>query len=342
MKKQFVSGIFLLMLFSSIVGSARALNREADKKYADKVAKIERGIATTLTTAVIPILPSKGSWFSRIGKWVSGKVAAAVCVGGEVGVGIGSIYWEVHAADPPSPNFTEVFQPRSRNLTAFYNTLNITEEAWSFPELSAILNFTEDAIKTAEFQEALTITLERHASAVTSGDIDAIRLQSSAIIDYGNDLISLLSEMKTSASTLDPLWNDFWTLNNVTITASNITLLQQEVAQNGLPPSEQEGFKVLLATDTEIQQFTSELLAIDPVLAAQTTPINLTITIGDMSPLYNLVEQARFYLGVGGLVIQVDKLSLLAPYFGLASTILVAAVASAIYVKRVKHRKDKQ
>jgi len=32
----------------------------------------------------------------------------------------------------------------------------------------------------------------------------------------------------------------------------------------------------------------------------------------------------------------------LAPYIGLASTIVVATVAAAIYVKRVKRRKEKQ
>jgi len=45
---------------------------------------------------------------------------------------------------------------------------------------------------------------------------------------------------------------------------------------------------------------------------------------------------------VGGFVVPVDKFGLLAPYIGLASTILVATVATAIYVKRVKRRKEKQ
>lgn len=45
---------------------------------------------------------------------------------------------------------------------------------------------------------------------------------------------------------------------------------------------------------------------------------------------------------VGGIWVPVDKLALLAPYFGLASTILVATVATAIYVKRVKRKKKKQ
>jgi hypothetical protein len=46
--------------------------------------------------------------------------------------------------------------------------------------------------------------------------------------------------------------------------------------------------------------------------------------------------------GVGGVAIPIDKFGLLAPYIGVASTIIVAAVATTIYVKRVKHRKEKQ
>jgi hypothetical protein len=47
-------------------------------------------------------------------------------------------------------------------------------------------------------------------------------------------------------------------------------------------------------------------------------------------------------LPVGGIWIPVDKFGLLAPYIGLASTILVATAATAVYVKRVKRRKEKQ
>jgi hypothetical protein len=46
--------------------------------------------------------------------------------------------------------------------------------------------------------------------------------------------------------------------------------------------------------------------------------------------------------GVGGVVIPVDKFGLLSPFIGLASTIVVATVATTIYVKRVKRRKEKQ
>ena len=55
---------------------------------------------------------------------------------------------------------------------------------------------------------------------------------------------------------------------------------------------------------------------------------------------------ARLFFGetetVGGIVVPVDKFGLLAPYIGLASTILAATVATAVYVKCVKRRKEKQ
>ena len=45
---------------------------------------------------------------------------------------------------------------------------------------------------------------------------------------------------------------------------------------------------------------------------------------------------------VGGVVIPIDKSTLLVPYIGLASTTIVVAAAIAIYVKRAKQKKEKQ
>jgi len=45
---------------------------------------------------------------------------------------------------------------------------------------------------------------------------------------------------------------------------------------------------------------------------------------------------------VGGVVLSVDKFSLMTPYIGLASAWIIGAVAAAVYVKRIKRRKEKQ
>lgn len=72
-------------------------------------------------------------------------------------------------------------------------------------------------------------------------------------------------------------------------------------------------------------------------------PHTITLTVidstGKSSSAYIAVTVKR---AVGGIVVAVDKLSLLAPYIGLTSTIVVAAVSAAIYVKRIRHRKEKE
>jgi hypothetical protein len=49
-----------------------------------------------------------------------------------------------------------------------------------------------------------------------------------------------------------------------------------------------------------------------------------------------------FQVSIGGVQTRPNKLVLLSPYVGLASALLVATVAAAICIRRVKQRKDKQ
>jgi hypothetical protein len=67
----------------------------------------------------------------------------------------------------------------------------------------------------------------------------------------------------------------------------------------------------------------------------------ITITGSVLSNVYSRSPSVH-PPGVGGVVVPVDKFALLAPYIALASTILVATAATAVYVKRVKRRKEKQ
>ena len=52
------------------------------------------------------------------------------------------------------------------------------------------------------------------------------------------------------------------------------------------------------------------------------------------------INSSITYYGVGGTVVSVNKLALLTPYISLASTILVATVATFFYVKRIKKREQ--
>jgi len=64
-----------------------------------------------------------------------------------------------------------------------------------------------------------------------------------------------------------------------------------------------------------------------------------TVLVIDETGMYHFTFITEITGGWGGIVVPVDKFALLAPYIALASTILVATVATAIYVKRVKCRK---
>jgi hypothetical protein len=55
---------------------------------------------------------------------------------------------------------------------------------------------------------------------------------------------------------------------------------------------------------------------------------------------YEVVFEA-YPTSVGGVLVPVDKFGMLAPYIGLASTILVATATTAVYARHVKRREEK-
>lgn len=111
------------------------------------------------------------------------------------------------------------------------------------------------------------------------------------------------------------------------------------------------------ATEELLGQYSCLLNSLDPGQSiSKNIPVSTNQSIGPTQPAIVLVDLGVDDLDasngefltlfppppVGGIAVPIDKLGLLAPYIGLASTILVATVATAIYVKRVKHRKEKQ
>ena len=71
-----------------------------------------------------------------------------------------------------------------------------------------------------------------------------------------------------------------------------------------------------------------------------------TVKVGAFGPGGHPDDNDVWYFGfgapaVGGIATPIDKLGLLAPYIALTSTIVVATVATAIYARRVKRRKEK-
>jgi uncharacterized repeat protein (TIGR01451 family) len=88
-----------------------------------------------------------------------------------------------------------------------------------------------------------------------------------------------------------------------------------------------------LTSDTETFTYTVPSLPIkNTVMATYKDDFNQT---HDASASWTIAT-------VGGVVVPVDKLGLLAPYIGLATTIIMAVVVVAVCFKRVRRRKEKQ
>ena len=75
---------------------------------------------------------------------------------------------------------------------------------------------------------------------------------------------------------------------------------------------------------------------LDSVDHGATNPI--TVDMSEDHVLYAIFQKHA----VGGVSVVVDKLSLLAPFIGLASTVVVSAVAGAVCLRRVRRRKEKR
>ncbi len=84
-----------------------------------------------------------------------------------------------------------------------------------------------------------------------------------------------------------------------------------------------------------------------------TNHLTLRIGSGHGSRFFNgTIDEVKIYgsspppspraPSVGGFFVSIDKFGLMAPYIGLASTTMIGAVATVVYVRRVKRRKEKQ
>jgi len=76
-----------------------------------------------------------------------------------------------------------------------------------------------------------------------------------------------------------------------------------------------------------------------PMFSETTVTVNLKDNVADQVIATQIVTIVERPVGVGGIVVPVDKFVLLAPYIGLTTSMAIAAVVTAVYVKRVKRRR---
>lgn len=81
---------------------------------------------------------------------------------------------------------------------------------------------------------------------------------------------------------------------------------------------------------------------LDGVNVGNANPIGVTMDTNHTLNAVFMTSPGGPWPSVGGIEVPVDKFGLLAPYIGSASIAMIGAVATTVYVKRVKRRKEKQ
>jgi hypothetical protein len=91
------------------------------------------------------------------------------------------------------------------------------------------------------------------------------------------------------------------------------------------------------------KHMTAVIWSIPPIGSTYESPITIILK-DELGNIVGAMLATRHTVGapVGGIVVPVDKLGSLAPYIGLPTTILVGTVATAVCVKRIKRREEKQ
>jgi hypothetical protein len=176
------------------------------------------------------------------------------------------------------------------------------------PEISTDVNITVPG----------GITLEQSGDSSALYEISVIDMNTSETVFYAAAV--LMYQQFSSWGN----WSTQWTTLNV----SSITPNASSIVK---PPT--------YSNVTAIAQMgpSSVIISLPTGHMANETEI-VTVTVGEAGG----AAAAYTTSPVGGVVVPIDKLALLTPYIGLASTILVAAVASIVYVKHVKRREEKQ
>ena len=235
------------------------------------------------------------------------------------------------------------------------SNLVLTREVTDYPEFPNSVNEMQNiAINSQLYHASLlyaaSTATNRYYTALHYGDVASAEMQL-------HDIQVFVSEADLTEDVAAQKFEDFAVeLQNTgsdIVTSDEATFIdfQGNLSMYGFSEDTLDIFDILITN-------------IDPILLAETSPINdcknrlLSFEYDDVPPCLSQgsVEAAgcirlisdvigpfpRVEVGVGGFVIPMDKFVLLAPYIGLVSTILVATAATAIYVKRVKRRKEKQ
>jgi len=184
-----------------------------------------------------------------------------------------------------------------------------------------------------------------------SGDFDYTIKMNDAKFPYLGDVHAKL-HIDTKGNTDSTTSSAYLNIDKVKIAGLDVYWGKQKVNIDVVPQL-QHYWKILghiiFGAESGNQSYTGEIsgnLTTDAPVPQTTISTNATYVVNQSDPsIMNFTGETTEYsaVGVGGysVLIVKPKPDLPASYIGFASTIMVATVATAVYVKRVKRRKEK-
>lgn len=190
------------------------------------------------------------------------KVCFAITAGSSATAGLLSAILAVMATDPPDPNFTVIAQPMVLALPPLEVEPGVTQA-----EVEAINGWLRNRAEAIAVGRALITSLNRADGAAAAGDSFWEDQQLKAASEYAVQLAKLLeADPALRALVQDAL--EEASFPAITVTASDVSTLQQTVAQNGLPDFLIEPLTQLGAHGADLAQIKQALITTDPTAAA--------------------------------------------------------------------------
>jgi hypothetical protein len=179
-----------------------------------------------------------------------------------------SVYYGELANDPIDPNFTSIAQPNPPSYPPLTAGSGLPQQV--VDALNAYINNVEQFIG---FSNAVLTSVDRESGAQLAGNGYWQHQQTRAAGSYAQQLAILVSAQPTLMTAYVNAWSASG-LAEMTVTASEVSNVESQIATSGLPAPVLQILSQLTDSAT-ISQITTSLIAQDPNQAAGTFPASL-------------------------------------------------------------------
>ncbi|KKM69486.1 hypothetical protein LCGC14_1450320, partial [marine sediment metagenome] len=168
-----------------------------------------------------------------------------------------SVWLEKQVADPPDPNYDEIYLPQ-------VPTISIEGLGVLSPEHAAILQRSVNLrAKFVAYLKALLVTMEREAGAREANDETWLEAQQNAFVQYSKVVQSLIAEISSVEQDSNSVLVELG-ISSLSVELSDVVDFQQYLINHGLPEDELYILSLFGIEPNDVQEQIDAWIAIDP------------------------------------------------------------------------------